>query len=194
MYLSSVIYAHLFLKLVCIFYTKISYLCTMGKRRIDSTVPLDLSKFANMETGEMLESEGLLGPGARIVQPTDLIRISYKDYMIINDRFFKHLSLSNSDVIRLTSLGGCLRTEWNVCFNGPSPHTRSTLAKEFDISAREVSRFISRMRVLGLIRYDWVKSLGYNRRVYMVNPFAMRSRKQFSRELLIFFKDWGGIV
>lgn len=152
-------------------------------KTIPITTPIDLDKYANIETGETLASEAAQGKGFTIREHTGLKTITSSDYAVIETEAILFLSriLNNSDLANVVKMSVLTRTPLNIVYaDNNYPHTHDTLQKYLEIDSK--SMFIKLIRRLiknGILYQIKGKIYGEVRVCYMLNPYLSRKRKQF---------------
>lgn len=170
----------------------------MGNRIIkpQSTkkVKLDLSRYVNTTTGELLTSE--LSKDKMIVSVTkegNYVVITSDDYVVLDCKTVNYLSniLSRTEMNNILMMATDLKTPLNIVYNGPQPHSNDSLQKFLGYSSK--STFIKLLQKLmrsGVI-YQIKGNIGGEVRViYMMNPFLARKRKTIDSEVFDVFKPF----
>jgi len=170
----------------------------MGNRIIkpQSTkkVKLDLSKYVNTTTGELLTSE--LSKDKMIVSVTkegNYVVITSDDYVVLDCKTVNYLSsiLSRTEMNNILMMATDLKTPLNIVYNGPQPHSNDSLQKFLGYSSK--STFIKLLQKLmrsGVIYQIKGNICGEIRVIYMMNPFLARKRKTIDSEVFDVFRPF----
>lgn len=159
------------------------------------TSPIDLDKYANIETGEIL-SEELSNSGKNVTlrQDTGLRKIDSEDYAVIETEAILYLSsiLNNSDLANVVKMAVTTRTPLNIIYaNNNIPHTNDSLQKYLEIDSK--SMFIKLIRRLikeGILYQIKGRISGDVRVCYMLNPYLSRKRKHFEDRVFQVFEKF----
>ncbi len=164
------------------------------KPRNTKKVNLDLSKYVNATTGELLTSE--LNRDKMVVSVTkegDYVVITSDDYVVLDCKTVDYLSdiLSRTEMNNILMMATDLKTPLNIVYNGPQPHSNDSLQKFLGYSSK--STFIKLLQKLmrtGVI-YQIKGNIGGEVRViYMMNPFLARKRKTIASEVFDVFRPF----
>jgi hypothetical protein len=164
------------------------------KPRNTKKVNLDLSKYVNAATGELLTSE--LNRDKMVVSVTkegDYVVITSDDYVVLDCKTVDYLSdiLSRTEMNNILMMATDLKTPLNIVYNGPQPHSNDSLQKFLGYSSK--STFIKLLQKLmrtGVI-YQIKGNIGGEVRViYMMNPFLARKRKTIASEVFGVFRPF----
>ena len=95
-------------------------------------VNLDLSKYVNTATGELLTSE--LKKDKMVVTVTEegnYVVITSDDYVVLDCKTVNYLSeiLSRTEMNNVLMMTTDLKTPLNIVYNGPQPHSNESLQK-----------------------------------------------------------------
>lgn len=155
---------------------------------------LDLSKYHNSETGELLSSE-LVGEGKKITieKDTGMMVVNSDDYAVIDSKAFLQLieELNNADLAHVVKMFPLTKTEMNIIYNNNVPHTNATLQEYLKIGSQsKFSNLVKRLIKVGVIYQIKGNIYGRVRTIYMLNPFISRKRKTISEDLTTIFKNF----
>ena len=162
-------------------------------RKITRSRRIDLSKYHNSETGEVLNSELKKGTSITVKEQTNLVTLHSDNYAVIESQAMLIMTqiLNNSDLANVMKMSIITKTPLNVVYNNNVPHTNETLQKYLELKSE--SRYIQLIRRLmkAGILYQ-IKGLIYGevRVCYLLNPFISRKRKTIDRELTEIFSEF----
>lgn len=164
----------------------------MAKKVLSKREIVDLTKYVNIETSEMLSSE-FKGKSVVTKERTGLMSISSSDYAVIDSEALLVMAkiLNNSDLANVIKMAIVTKTPLNVLFNNNIPHCNETLQSYLQISSE--SQYIKLMQRLikSGILYQ-IKGLihGQVRVCYILNPYICRKRKTFEERLVSIFSEF----
>lgn len=154
-------------------------------------IKLDLSKYVNEDTGEMLLSE-LQGDKmvVTVTEKGDYVVLTSDDYVVLDCKTVEYLStiLGSGEMSSIFKMTVDLKTPFNVVYNGPFPHSNDSLQKFLGYSSK--STFIKLLQKLirtGVLYQLKGKIMGEVRITYMMNPYLARKRKTIDKELFNVF-------
>ena len=164
------------------------------KPREKKQVAIDLTKYVNEETGELLTSE--LQRDKMVVTVTkegDYVVITSDDYVVLDCKTVNYLSdiLSRTEMNNILIMATDLKTPLNIVYNGPQPHSNESLQVFLGYSSK--STFIKLLQKLikaGVIYQIKGNIRGEVRVIYMMNPFLARKRKTIDKEVFEVFKPF----
>jgi hypothetical protein len=164
------------------------------KPREKKQVAIDLTKYVNEETGELLTSE--LQRDKMVVTVTkegDYVVITSDDYVVLDCKTVNYLSdiLSRTEMNNILMMATDLKTPLNIVYNGPQPHSNESLQIFLGYSSK--STFIKLLQKLikaGVIYQIKGNIRGEVRVIYMMNPFLARKRKTIDKEVFEVFKPF----
>jgi hypothetical protein len=157
-------------------------------------VAIDLTKYVNEETGELLTSE--LQRDKMVVTVTkegNYVVITSDDYVVLDCKTVNYLSdiLSRTEMNNILMMATDLKTPLNIVYNGPQPHSNESLQVFLGYSSK--STFIKLLQKLikaGVIYQIKGNIRGEVRVIYMMNPFLARKRKTIDKEVFEVFKPF----
>lgn len=157
-------------------------------------VAIDLTKYVNEATGELLTSE--LQRDKMVVTVTkegDYVVITSDDYVVLDCKTVNYLSdiLSRTEMNNILMMATDLKTPLNIVYNGPQPHSNDSLQVFLGYSSK--STFIKLLQKLikaGVIYQIKGNIRGEVRVIYMMNPFLARKRKTIDKEVFDVFKPF----
>lgn len=166
---------------------------TRVKKVKKKTSDVDLSKYVNLETGEIMSSE-VDGSASIVVQEdTGMSLVNSNDFAIIDTDAVKYLFevLNDIDFGRLLKMSLTTKTPFNILFNHNVPHSNKSLQKYLAMNSESgFFRFVKRLMKLGIIYQIKGKIYGEVRVVYMLNPFLSRKRKVFDNKVFEIFTEF----
>jgi hypothetical protein len=163
---------------------------TIRKRKVKKRV--DAGKYANIETAETYDSE--LNPGESVYMEveTNEVVLTFANFVSSDALFEEEICwrLSPADYRRYKLMSCWLHTNFNIVLSGNNrPHTLQTLSKAIRLSKDETTRLVTRLAKEGLVLYGVFPESGYDKKIYIMNPFVTRKRKSFHEHLLTLFTD-----
>ena len=164
------------------------------KPREIKQVAIDLTKYVNANTGELLTSE--LQRDKMVVTVTEegnYVVITSDDYVVLDCKTVNYLSdiLSRTEMNNILMMATDLKTPLNIVYNGPQPHSNESLQVFLGYSSK--STFIKLLQKLiktGVIYQIKGNIRGEVRVIYMMNPFLARKRKTIDKEVFEVFKPF----
>ena len=164
------------------------------KPREKKQVAIDLTKYVNANTGELLTSE--LQRDKMVVTVTEegnYVVITSDDYVVLDCKTVNYLSdiLSRTEMNNILMMATDLKTPLNIVYNGPQPHSNESLQVFLGYSSK--STFIKLLQKLiktGVIYQIKGNIRGEVRVIYMINPFLARKRKTIDKEVFEVFKPF----
>jgi len=166
---------------------------TKVKKVKRTTSDVDISKYVNFETGEVMSSE--IGGSASIVvkEDTGMSIVNSSDFAIIDTDAVRYLFevLNDIDFGRLLKMSLTTKTPFNILFNHNTPHSNKSLQKYLAMSSESgFFRFVKRLMKLGILYQIKGKVYGEVRVVYMLNPYLSRKRKVFDNKVFEIFTEF----
>jgi hypothetical protein len=164
------------------------------KPREKKQLAIDLTKYVNEETGELLTSE--LQRDKMVVTVTkegNYVVITSDDYVVLDCKTVNYLSdiLSRTEMNNILMMATDLKTPLNIVYNGPQPHSNESLQVFLGYSSK--STFIKLLQKLikaGVIYQIKGNIRGEVRVIYMMNPFLARKRKTIDKEVFEVFRPF----
>jgi len=165
----------------------------MGIRKIKNKIQVDISKYVNRETGEILVDEMSSDTKMTIIRDSGLVSVSYSDYAVISTDAIIYLTtiLNNSDLGNVLKMLTTTKTPLNILYNNNVPHSNSSLQQYLKVSSE--SKFIDlikRLMKLGVLYQIKGNIYGSVRVIYMLNPFLSKKRKLFDDKVFKIFKNF----
>lgn len=161
-------------------------------KNVKKNVRVNLDKYVNYETGELLLSE--LKDSASIVtkMSTNLVEIRPDDYFTTNSDalkyLFKHLNRQEIGAVMFMAMD--LQTDQNLVYNGTVPHTNYTLRKSLGIkSTSTYALLMQKLMDLNVLHQSKDRVQGMVRVIYSMNPFLVKKRKTLDHQLLKVFSE-----
>ncbi len=164
------------------------------KPRESKKVNLDVTKYVNSDTGELLTSE--LRRDKMVVTVTEegnYVVITSDDYVVLDCKTVNYLSeaLSRTEMNNILMMATDLKTPLNIIYNGPQPHSNESLQRFLGYSSK--STFIKLLQKLikeGVLYQIKGRISGEVRVIYMMNPFLARKRKTIDKEVFEVFRPF----
>lgn len=139
----------------------------------------------NIETGEVKSN-------VKTLESTNLIEVSYEEYVIISSEAISYITsvLRDVEIGAFMSMVNMLKTSMNVVYKANNtPHTTASLQSSLNQTKSSFYRFLDKLHKAGVIWYligsDGKKKIKH----IIVNPHVARKRKTFDREILALFND-----
>jgi predicted transcriptional regulator len=157
-------------------------------------VNLDLSKYVNTATGELLTSE--LRKDKMVVTVTEegnYVVITSDDYVVLDCKTVNYLSeiLSRTEMNNVLMMTTDLKTPLNIVYNGPQPHSNESLQKFLGYSSKSTFiKLLQKLMKAGVIYQIKGNIAGEVRVIYMMNPFLARKRKTIDKEVFNVFNPF----
>lgn len=164
------------------------------KPRTKKQVPIDTSKYVNLDTGEILESEvSKHKVSITVTEEGDFVVITSDDFVILDSKTVKYLNtlLSKTEMSNLLLMAQDLKTSLNIIYNGPIPHTHDSLQEFLGYSSKAM--FLKLLKSLmnhGVIYQIKGRIMGEIRVIYMLNPFVARKRKTIDKQVFNIFQPF----
>jgi hypothetical protein len=155
---------------------------------------IDLTKYVNAETGELLTSE--LQRDKMVVAVTkegDYVVITSDDYVVLDCKTVNYLSdiLSRTEMNNILMMATDLKTPLNIVYNGPQPHSNESLQVFLVYSSKSTFiKLLQKLIKVGVIYQIKGNIRGEVRVIYMMNPFLARKRKTIDKEVFEVFKPF----
>ena len=160
-------------------------------KNIKRTINLDLAKYANIETGELMLDILDEDTSIKVLKDTGLVLIDSKDYFITDVQVLTDLLengiLKPKDLGYIMVMSQTLRSEYNAIYKQAVPHTLESLSELLGISYDHTMRLVK-----GFCRKNIMYRLvTATDTVYCINPYLTRKRKTLSKELTTLFNKFG---
>jgi len=155
-----------------------------------TTTKIESKDYANIKTGEMLDSEH---PGAITARQIDesLVVMNSDEYVILDSRAMAYVQkyFSPTDLGRIMQMSDLTYGEFNILYNGRGPHTKASLMEYLGYSRNKYADFMKRLEKKSIIYY--ITGYVEDKRVHhiMFNPNLARKRKTINTECLNWFHD-----
>ena len=115
--------------------------------------------------------------------------VNYSSFNYINNDKLRDLitaGIKDVDLALILCMSLNLIKGQNICLaENDEPHSTASIAKMINQKEQPVKMKLNRLIELGLIYYGVVKQIGYNSKVYVVNPNFLKKGKTFN----IFLKE-----
>lgn len=165
----------------------------MKVKYIKNTGKVDITKYVNSETGELLIDEIGSMDGEvsmSITSDTGVVMVSSRSYAVIDEDAVQYLMnvLNNSDFANVIKMAVLTKTPLNIIYNNNIPHTNETLKSYLSLKSTSMyNRMISRLIEEGILYQIKGKVYGRVRIIYMLNPYVTRKRKMFDSKVFNVF-------
>jgi hypothetical protein len=128
----------------------------------------------------------------KLIGKTDLIKISYKNYVYLDTQKvldFCEKGLKQHHLGLLAYLSSTLHYKTNACLNSnQEPLSTKAIAQMIGKSENATKSLMNELESFGLVWYG--KYANYGKKVYMLNPYFVRKGKEFYKSVgSIFFQD-----
>lgn len=157
-------------------------------------VHLDLSRYVNTDTGELLTSELSKDRMAvTITEEGNYVVITSDDYVVLDCKTVNYLSdvLSKPEMQSILKMATDLKTPLNIVYNGPQPHSNDSLQLFLGYSSQAMFlKLLKKLIKEGVLYQIKGKISGEVRVIYMMNPFLARKRKTIDKEVFSVFKPF----
>jgi len=150
------------------------------------TKKIEGDKFVNTETGETLDgvtSVNIVDKEIVIMHSDEYVILDSKALMYVQEHF------NPTDLGRIMKMTNMTRGQFNVLYNGESPHSKQTLQEELDYSRNKFANFLKRLETKSIIYYIVGYIDGKRARSIMLNPHLARKRKTIHTDCLNSFQD-----
>lgn len=164
------------------------------KPREKKQVSIDLTKYVNADTGELLTSE--LNRDKMVVTVTEegsYVVITSDDYVVLDCKTVQYLAeiLSRTEMNNVLMMATDLKTPLNLIYNGPQPHSNESLQHFLGYSSKSTFiKLLQKLMRVGVLYQIKGNISGSVRVVYMLNPFLARKRKTIDKEVFEVFKPF----
>jgi hypothetical protein len=159
-------------------------------KKKSTTKKIDGNQFVDKDTGETLES---VAPGIRSVRQVDetMIIMDSDEYVILDSGALAYVqeNFSPTDLGRIMKMTDMTYGEYNVLYNGKTPHTSNTLMEELEYSRNKFANFMKRLHRKSIIYYLEGYVDDKKKKYIMLNPHLARKRKTFNKQCITVFED-----
>ena len=135
--------------------------------------------YVDLETGEVT-----------IVEPSETIEISYKNYFYISvdtlNRLVDENLLSRVEKGYIMEFSTMLKTQYNALFNNNVPHTIDSLSNLFEMNYNRKSQTLKALTKKGVL----AKLETADRKMYILNPYLARRKRYIDKETAMVFKNF----
>lgn len=159
-------------------------------RKKTTSKKVDGDQYVDKDTGETLASAEP-GVTAVTVVDEDLVIMDSEEYVILDSKALQYIrnNFSETDLGRIMQMTDMTYGEYNVLYNGTTPHTSATLMEELSYSRNKFANFMKRLEMKSIIYYIVGYTDGRRTKRIMLNPNLARKRKTINRECLNSFQD-----
>lgn len=155
-----------------------------------TTQKIDGNQFVDKDTGETLKSAV---PDIRSVNTVDenVVIMNSDEYVIIDSAALAYIqeNFSPTDLGRIMKMTDMTYGEYNVLYNGVTPHTTTTLMEELEYSRNKFANFMKRLHRKSIIYYLEGYVDDKKKKHIMLNPHLARKRKTFNKQCITVFED-----
>ena len=163
-------------------------------QRTNKKIKLELDKYVNTETGEILASElSNKDFAVKVTEEGNYIVITSDDYVVLDSKTVKYLSsqLSRTEINSMVLMATDLKTPLNIVYNGPRPHTNESLQKFLGYSSKAMFlKLLKKLMEVGVIYQIKGRISNEVRVIYMLNPYVARKRKTIDKEVFQVFRPF----
>lgn len=160
-------------------------------KTIKKTINLDLSKYANIETGELMLDILDEDTSIKVLKDTNLVLMDSKNFFVTDVDVLSGLLaekiLKPADLGYIMMLSQTLRSEYNAIYQQTVPHTLESMSELLGLSYDRTARLVKsycRKNVM-------YRLMTATQTVYCINPYLTRRRKTLSKELVAIFNKFG---
>lgn len=155
-----------------------------------TTKKLNPENYINKDTGETLTSEIPDIKSVNVVDE-DVVIVNSDEYVIIDSAALTYIreNFSPTDLGRIMKMTDMTYGEYNVLYNGVTPHTTVTLMEDLEYSRNKFANFMKRLHMKSIIYYLDGYVDGKKKRHIMLNPHLARKRKTFNKQCINVFQD-----
>lgn len=162
----------------------------MQVRKVKNKNKVDITKYVNSETGELLIDEVEGDASLSITSESDTVIVSSKNYAVIDEDAVMYLMsvLNNSDFANVMKMAITTKTPLNIIYNNNIPHTNETLKRYLSLNSKSMyNKMVNRLINEGILYQIKGKVYGKVRVIYMLNPYVTRKRKTFDSKVFDVF-------
>lgn len=143
---------------------------------------IDISKYVNIETGELMASELSNAASIKILKDTHLVEIQSEEYVILDSTSLSYLRdnkiLSKTDLGYVTELSDTLKTGFNALHKSNNHiHTIDSISQYLDLSYEKARALVNRLIDKGVLYKLSGKRGGAPFKAFIMNPYIARKRK-----------------
>lgn len=164
----------------------------MKETKLKKQSKINPSDYVNIDTGELLSSEANNKVSITIKESSGLFSISSDEYVTFDSKAMAYIcsQLNKADIARVFRMSNMVKGNCSVLYQGNNfPHTTETLSAELSISEHEFYAVVRRLVRANVLAYTICAPSGFTQKIYMLNPYISRKRKQLNCELKEFFRD-----
>lgn len=152
---------------------------------------LDLDKYVNIDTGQLLLDELSTESSIKITEKTGNKFVESDNYIVVDVDSLKYLRqekiISSKDVGHIMHMSETLKTVYNAMFmNNNVPHTLASLSEYLGMSYDTTTRYIKKLAKKNIVH----KYITAYDTYYCLNPYLTRRRKTIDSELLSHFSKF----
>jgi len=163
----------------------------MSIQQLNRKIQIDPTKYANIETGELLSEEKQNIRSVNIPDP-NLVIIHSDEYVIIDSEALRYIQTicSKPDLEKIQRMANMVKGCYNLLHDKQEiPHNPASLQNELNYDESEFSRFMKRLLNKSIIYY--IEGYKNNRKCkwIMLNPTLARKAKTYHKDCLSVFED-----
>lgn len=159
----------------------------MRINKVKKTSKLDMSKFINAETGELMDSE-LSKTTIKISEDTNLVSLSSDEFITIDSKvlnfLLKNKIITTTESGYVLAMANTVKTDYNALYkNNNTIHTLDSIAVLLELSIDRTKKLLSSLR-----KKDIIFLLKRSKdTIYLLNPYIARKRKTINTECIAIF-------
>lgn len=164
----------------------------MKETKLKKQSSIHPSDYVNTETGELLSSEVNNKVNITIKEDTGLFTISSDEYVTFDSKAMAYIcsQLNKSDIARVFKMSDMVKGNCSILYQDNNfPHTTETLSSQLSITEHEFYAVVRRLVKSNILAYTICAPSGFTQKIYMLNPYIARKRKNLNCELKEFFRD-----
>jgi hypothetical protein len=161
-------------------------------RKIPVVTKVDVEKYVNKETGEVMQSEMGMGMGkVHVVGQSESVLISSDEYIIIDSQAIEYVGkeFAPMDVGRIMKMANMTYGPYNIIHKNGAPCTDDQLMQELNYSRNKYADFMKRLYRKSVIYYMSGVFEGKEAKYILLNPHLARKRKTVHVDVLSVFDN-----
>lgn len=156
-------------------------------------IAIDADKYYSSEDGSQL-TDRLNSENVKITirKDTNQFIINSDEYVVFDSQAIIYLTehLSTTERGKIMTMANMVKGECSVISqNNNHPHTPETLCVTLDMNLNKFYEFIRKMVKKNIMAYCVCAPSGFLQKIYILNPYIARKRKNINCELNTFFRD-----
>jgi hypothetical protein len=160
------------------------------ERKVSSSIIPD--QYVNTETGELLSSEVNDSVTITLKEKTNQFIINSNEYIVFDSNAIMFLTehLNSTERGKILAMANMVKGDCCIITQKNNhPHTPETLSVTLDMNLNKFYEFIRKMVKKNILSYCTCAPSGFLQKIYMLNPYIARKRKNINCELNSFFRD-----